>query len=161
MEDRLRVGAQELQLNGMALRTRVIFKVYVAGLYLPQKTQSAQQALAPARKRMLLVLLRDVPAETFSASLVEGLKENTTEAEFGGLKPRVDELVGLMQKIGEAKKGMAIALDHEPGIGTRVLVNDAPLGRAIPGDDFYAALLRIWLGDRPVSPDMKKALLGT
>ena len=160
MEDPIRAGAQELQLNGMALRTRVFFKVYVAGLYLPQKTQSARQALEPARKRMALVLLRDVPAETFSASLVDGMKDNATEAEFARLKPQVDELVALMQRIGEAKKGATIALDYVPGEGTRVLLNGAPQGRPIPGDDFYAALLRIWLGEKPVSDDMKKALLG-
>jgi len=160
MEDRLRLGEQELQLNGMALRSRAFFKVYVAGLYLPQKTQSAQQALAPARKRMALVLLRDVGAETFSSSLVDGIRDNSSEAEFTRLKPQVDELLGVMQKIGEAKKGTAIALDFVPGTGTTVVVNGAPQGRPIPGDDFQAAVLRIWLGDKPVQADVKKALLG-
>jgi hypothetical protein len=27
-------------------------------------------------------------------------------------------------------------------------------------EDFYRALLRIWLGERPVQEDLKKALLG-
>jgi hypothetical protein len=160
MEDRLRLGEHELQLNGMGLRSRAFFKVYVGGLYLPQKTQSAQQALAPARKRMALAMLRDVGADSLSGSLVDGLKENTSEAEFARLKPQVDELVAVMQKIGEAKKGMTIALDFAPGAGTTVLVNGAPQGRSIPGDDFAAALLRIWLGERPVSADLKKSLLG-
>ncbi len=160
MEDRLRVGEQELQLNGMALRTRAFFKVYVAGLYLPQKTNSVQQALAPARKRMALVMLRDVGADSLSGSLVDGVRQNATEAEFARLKPQLDELVALMQKIGEAKKGMTIALDHAPGTGTAVLLNGVPQGRPVAGDDFYAALLRIWLGEQPVSSDMKKALLG-
>jgi len=30
----------------------------------------------------------------------------------------------------------------------------------IEGEDFYRALLRIWLGDKPVQEDLKKALLG-
>ena len=42
LEDRVRVDGQELQLNGLALRTRFIFKVYVAGLYLPAKATTAQ-----------------------------------------------------------------------------------------------------------------------
>ena len=33
-------------------------------------------------------------------------------------------------------------------------------GKAIVGEDFYRALLRIWLGDNPVSGSLKKALLG-
>ncbi len=36
----------------------------------------------------------------------------------------------------------------------------APAGAPIAGEDFYRALLRIWLGDRPVQDDLKKALLG-
>ena len=119
MEEQLRLGSQVLQLNGMALRTRVFFKVYVAGLYLPQKTQDASQALRmPGPKRVSLVLLRDVGADTFVASLVEALKENLSEAEQARLNPQVDELTGLMRKIGEAKKGMAIGLDFAPGAGT-------------------------------------------
>ena len=161
MDDTLRVGASELRLNGMGLRSRVFFKVYVAGLYLPQKTQSAEQALRMAGpKRVSIVMLRDVGAETFVASLVEALKDNLSEPQAAALKPQVDALTGIMQKVGEAKKGMAIGLDFVPGAGTAVLVNGAAQGSPIPGDEFYAALLRIWLGDKPVQEDLKKGFLG-
>jgi hypothetical protein len=39
-------------------------------------------------------------------------------------------------------------------------VNGQPRGKPIPGDDFYRALLRIWLGDKPVDGDLKKGMLG-
>ena len=55
---------------------------------------------------------------------------------------------------------MAIALDWQPASGTALLVNGAPQGKPIAGEDFYRALLRIWLGDKPVQDDLKKALLG-
>jgi hypothetical protein len=42
-----------------------------------------------------------------------------------------------------------------------VVVNGKAQGSAIAGEDFYGALLRIWLGDKPVQDDLKKALLGT
>jgi long-chain acyl-CoA synthetase len=46
LEDRVRVDGQEVQLNGMALRTRYqFFKVYVAGLYLPEKATTAEAAI--------------------------------------------------------------------------------------------------------------------
>jgi len=47
-----------------------------------------------------------------------------------------------------------------PGTGTRVLVDGAPKGKPIAGDDFYRGLLRIWLGDKPVDADLKKGMLG-
>ena len=45
-------------------------------------------------------------------------------------------------------------------MGTRVLVDDVQKGTEFAVDDFYAALLRIWLGNSPVDSDLKDALLG-
>lgn len=161
LDDKARAGAQELQLNGVALRTRFFFKVYVAGLYLPEKTQSAQGALAMrGAKRMTLVMLRDVDADQFSSALLHGMRDANGEAELARLKPQMEELTATIHRIGEAKKGMTIVLDFAPGAGTALLFNGAAEGKPIPGDDFFAALLKVWLGEGPVAEQMKKALLG-
>jgi hypothetical protein len=160
LEDRIRAGGQELQLNGIALRTRAFFKVYVAGLYLQEKVKSADSAFAaPGAKRVSMVMLRDVGGETFATSLADGLRENLSDAELAKLKPQIEELMAAIGRIGEAKKGMSIVLDYAPAGGTTIQVNGAPQGKPIGGEDFFRALLKIWLGDRPVSTDMKKALL--
>ena len=75
------------------------------------------------------------------------------------LPPRIQQLGAIMAQIGEAKKGMAIALDWD-GKATRLIVEGKPAGQPIPGEDFYRALLRIWVGDKPVQDDLKKKLLG-
>jgi hypothetical protein len=72
----------------------------------------------------------------------------------------VKELAGIFAEIKEAKKGMTITLDWT-GSATQLTVNGKPAGKPIAGEDFYRALLRIWLGDKPVQSDLKKALLGT
>jgi hypothetical protein len=41
-----------------------------------------------------------------------------------------------------------------------VLIQGKPTGKPIAGQDFYRALLRVWLGDKPVQDDLKKSLLG-
>ena len=46
------------------------------------------------------------------------------------------------------------------GSEAEVLIAGKPAGRPIEGEDFYRALLRIWLGDKPVQDDLKKSLLG-
>jgi long-chain acyl-CoA synthetase len=51
-----------------------------------------------------------------------------------------------------------VALDYVNG-GTVILLNGAPKA-TIPGDAFNAALTKVWLGDKPVQADLKKALLG-
>jgi len=54
---------------------------------------------------------------------------------------------------------MSIALDWT-GSATQLSIDGKPTGRPIEGEDFYRALLRIWLGDKPVQEDLKRALLG-
>jgi hypothetical protein len=152
---------QKLVLNGAGLRKRAFFQVYVIGLYLPEKKTAAAEVFGlPGAKRVLIHMMRDVDAEQFSGALTDGMKDNLSEAEMKGFEPRIKQLSGIMAGMKEAKKGMRITLDWQPGAGTRVTVEGKPAGAVIPGEDFYRALLRIWLGDKPVQNDLKKSLLG-
>jgi hypothetical protein len=160
LDEKTQVESRELVLNGAGLRKRVIFNVYVIGLYLPEKKSDAASVLAlTGPKRAAIHMLRDVGADTFTEALVDGLRANTSGAEYKVLEPRVQELSATMGQIGEAKKGMKIALDWT-GNATQLVVNGKPAGKPITGEDFYRALLRIWLGDKPVQNDLKKSLLG-
>ncbi len=158
LEDQLQPG--NLILNGAGLRKRLFFKVYAIGLYLPKKTGDAEEAVAsPGPKRVAIHMLRNVGAAEFSEALAEGIRANHSEAEAKALEPRVQALAALMAELQEAKKGMAIALDLK-GNETHLLVDGKARGRPLAGEDFYRALLRIWLGPQPVQDDVKKALLG-
>jgi Chalcone isomerase-like len=159
--DGVQAEGTQLVLNGAGLRRKLFFKVYAMALYLPSKVATAAAAIdAPGPKRISIGMLRDVGAKTFSDALREGIADNHSEAEAGALEPRVKQLEALMDKVGEAKEGMRIALSWLPGKGTELAVNGAPAGDPIPGEDFYRALLRIWLGPHAVQDDLKQALLG-
>jgi chalcone isomerase-like protein len=157
IDERTKVGASELALNGAGLRKRFFLQVYAVGLYVADR--KADPISQPGAKRVAIHMLRDVGAEQFSQALADGIRENHAEAEARVLEPRVKELVATMAEIKEAKKGMSIALDWT-GAATQLMIDGRPAGRPIPGEDFYRALLRIWLGPRPVQDDLKKALLG-
>ena len=157
IDDKTQVGSTELTLTGAGLRKRVFFQVYAIGLYVQDR--KADPIAQPGAKRVAIHMLRDVGAAQFSEALADGIRENHSEAETKALEPRVRELAAVMEEIKEAKKGMTIALDWT-GSGTQVLVNGKAAGNPIGGEDFYRALLRIWLGPRPVQDDVKKALLG-
>jgi hypothetical protein len=160
VEDKTQVESRELVLNGAGLRKRFFLNVYVIALYLPEKKGDAAGVLQLAGpKRAAIHMLRDVGAEQFTESLVDGLRANHSEADFRKLEPRVKELADIMAQVQEAKKGMTLALDWT-GSETRLLVNGKPAGKPIAGEEFYRALLRIWLGDHPVQDDLKRALLG-
>ena len=160
LEERARLEARELVLNGAGLRKRFVFQVYAAGLYLAEKRPDAAAVLAlPGPKRVAIRMLRDVGAQQFTEALVDGLRANLAEAELRALEPRIQQLAATMTAIGEAKKGMAIDLDWT-GSATRLMVDGRIAGSPIAGEDFYRALLRIWLGEKPVQDDLKRALLG-
>lgn len=161
VEPTVQVAATALQLNGAGLRVRVFFKVYVAALYLPQKATDAAAVLAQkGPRRVAITMLRNVDADTFAGALNDGLRANHDAAQLAALKPQIDALNATLKAAGEAKKGDVIHLEFTPGAGTRVVINGQPRGDAMPGDDFFAALLRIWVGDKPVDDGLKKALLG-
>ena len=163
LADRVRVDAQEIQLNGIALRTRYHFvKVYVAGLYLPQRATSAAGAIdAKGAKRIHLTMVREAGAEQFVESIMYGLRANNNEAQVARVKTQTDELMGMIRAIGTAKHGTSIVLDYAPSLdGTTLVVDGKAAGKPMAGEEFFRCLMRIWLGDKPVQEDLKKALLG-
>jgi hypothetical protein len=156
------VGGQTLMLNGAGLRTRAFFKVYAAGLYVPQKSGDAGTLLAQTGpRRVALNMLRNVDGDTFATSLLDGLKANHSEEQLGAIKPQVEQLQAIFKAVGEAKKGDAIQIDWVPDTGTRIVINGQPRGEPIAGAAFFGALLRIWLGDKPADASLKKAMLGS
>jgi len=158
--DRARVDSSELVLNGAGLRTKYFLSIYVAGLYLTEKKASPADILAlTGAKRITMHLMRGVSAKQLTDALELGIRSNTTPAEREALKDRLGELTDIMDAIQTAKKGDLIALDWIPGTGTRIVLNGESRGKVISGEDFYRALLRIWLGDEPAQESLKKALL--
>ncbi len=161
LEDKEKVATAELVLNGAGLRKRAFSQVYAIGLYLTEKKPVASEVIAATGpKRIAIHMLRDVDADQFSGALADGIRYNHPEAEAKKLEPRFKQLAAVMHDVKEAKTGMRITLDWLPGAGTQVTVQGKPAGAPIPGEDFYSALLRIWLGEKPVQLDLKKALLG-
>lgn len=157
IDDKVRVANTELSLTGAGLRRRAFFQVYAIGLYVQDRKADALSQAGP--KRVQIHMLRDVGADSFTEALADGIKANHSEAEVKALEPRMKQLGATIAEIKEAKKGMAIALDWS-GKATQVLVDGKPAGQPIDGEDFYRALLRIWLGDKPVQEDLKRALSG-
>lgn len=158
MPDQVKVGERELVLNGMGLRTKLMFKIYVAGLYLEEKgTDPARVIASPQVKRVVMHFLSAKATKSkMDAAWVEGF-ENNSPAEYGALKARVTEMTGYF---GDMKPGDVIEFTIEPGSGVTAALNGQVKG-TIPGDDFAAALLRVWLGPNPPTEELKQGMLGS
>ncbi|MBC7778478.1 MAG: chalcone isomerase family protein [Proteobacteria bacterium] len=154
-------AAGEMQLNGVALHRLYGFQVYAIGLYLSERSRTAEAAIdSDGPKRIRLDVLREITAAQLSTALSEGIVENHTAAEVEKFKPRMVALDRVMQDIGKVGRGTRIALDWVPKVGTRIVVDGKARGEPIAGEDFYRALMRIWLGARPVSDNLKQGMLG-
>ena len=158
LADKTAVGGQDLVLNGAGIRTRAVFKVYVGSLYVPAKAADLAAVLAKGPRRIQMNLLRDLSADQLVDALNDGMKDNNTAAEMAALKAQQDQLTSIMKAFGEAKEGNVVTLDFVDG-ATVVGFNGAAKG-TIPGAAFNTALTKIWLGDKPVQADLKKAMLG-
>ena len=157
LPDSVLIAGQTLSLNGIALRTKTWFhiKIYVGGLYLPQKADTVPAVLAetgPDRIQMNMIYAAS-PSQ-FKDAWNEGFDGNnpTISPE---LRVRIDKFISYF---GHAKRGDVIIMDYLPGRGTQVSWNGALKG-TIEGQDFHTALLNAFLG--PKLPDeFRNALLG-
>jgi len=160
-DDSVTVAGQELKLNGAGLRKKVIFKVYAAGLYLAEKKTTVADVLgASGPRRVSIIMLRDVTSDEFGKAFMEGLSSNTDKLERTRILPQTMKFGEVFAQIQTLKKGDQMLLDWIPGEGTQCYLNGKKLGELMPEVAFYNAVLRIWLGDKPVDSSLKPALLG-
>lgn len=157
LPDKADVKGQSLVLNGMALRTKFFIKVYVAGLYLPQKERAAAKILAAdAPHRMVMHFLYGVNKDQMCDAWKEGLEQNTPKA-LPEVKKAFASLCTWMEPI---PKGNELTLTYVPGEGTTVEVNGKAKG-TLPGKPTADAILDTWIGPDPApGADFKKGILG-
>lgn len=159
LDDKIQLGTQTLVLNGAGVRTKVVFDIYVAALYLGEKTRKADAVLADAgSKRMALHMLYSLKSSALLEAFKKGIEANHSAAELAALEAPLKKFYAIFDAIPEVNKGDVILLDYLPGIGTKVTVNGIERG-LVEGADAYRALLKIWLGARPVQDDLRKDLL--
>lgn len=155
-------GVPELVLNGAGVRRKlVVAKIYVAALYLAQKKSTSDAVLSDGGpKRVAMhILQEEMTADQLIGALHDGLAANNQPPELAPLEKRIRDLAAMMRQVGRINQGGVILLDYLPDIGTRVTINGVAR-LTIPGEDFNRALMRIWLGDKPVDGRLKVALLG-
>ena len=161
LAEQVQVAEQKLVLNGAGVRSILFFKMYVAGLYLPEKRTSAGAVMnSPGAKRVALhVVTDDAESERFLNGFRKAIQKNHNEQQLAALRERMTAFDRLFEKHPTVRRGDVIMLEWRPGMGAVVALNGVELGR-IQGEDFYRALLSIWLGEKPVSDDLKQGMLG-
>lgn len=156
----IRVAETALQLNGVGLRAVGPIKGYAAGLYLPAKASTEAQVLAQAgAKRLRMHMFYDVGAEEFVKAFLKSVHRNSPDDE-ARLAERVAQFNATVRAMVKLYKRDVVDLDFVPGRGLVLSRNGKPQGSPVAGEDFYAALLRGFIGIKPYDPEMKTGLLG-
>jgi hypothetical protein len=149
-------------LNGAGVRYKAVFKVYSAGLYLPKKATTAEETLTMGgAKRISITMLRDIDSNELGKLFTRGVEDNAPRAEMSKLIPG---LLRMGQIFSDQKKLVAgdnFIFEWVPGTGGVLTVKGKPQGEPFKEPEFYAALLRIWLGPNPADWKLKDALLGS
>jgi Chalcone isomerase-like len=159
VDETAQVGGSELVLNGAGVRTKAIFKVYVAALYLAQKHTNADSVLSDTgNKRVSMHFLRELSAEKFLSAIDEGFTANNSAVDMAAIDTQMKAFQQMIKAIKAVKEGDVILLDYD-SINTTVSLNGKALG-TVEGAAFNQALLRVWLGAKPVDAALKKAMLG-
>jgi flagellar motor switch/type III secretory pathway protein FliN len=162
---RLLVGETELRLNGTGVRSAGWFKGYAAGLYLLERTDTAERAVAlPGPKRLQLRMLFDVPATELSKAVHKGVSRNIApdrpEAERKTLEQQLARTVAQINAVEKVRKGDVVDIDQDPSGALRISVNGTLRGTSPQASALFAALLQAFVGPQPYDERLRAGLLG-
>ena len=151
----LKSGEITLKLNGLGLRKKAMFKVYVAGLYLTSPSKNAETILAPDQaKAICMHFLRDLTKTRLVDAFREGFEANAKDKT--GQRAEFDKMLVL---ITDVKEGETLTFTYVPGRNTTLRIGSKEVGGFV-GKGFSDAVFSIWLGPTPPSEDLKKGVLG-
>jgi hypothetical protein len=150
------VGGRTLLLNGLGLRSEFMVKIYVAGLYLEQKSSDSDAIIKTSTsKRIVMQFIHGVSKDQLVDSFAESLTNNSPDA-TNNLKADTDLLLGALESV---KSGDQMVFTFLPDAGTTFTLN-GHVKLTIADPAFSTAVFSVWLGPRPPTALVKKGLLG-
>jgi len=156
LPDTVQVGGKTLLLNGLGLRKKYLVKVYVAGLYLEQKSSDSDAIIkAEAPKRIVMQFVRGVSKSQIADAFDESFNNNAPDAKKT-LKADIDRLLGALEDVKECDQ---MVFTYLPAKGTTLAINGKDKV-TIAAPAFGPVLLSVWLGPKPPNADLKKGMLG-
>lgn len=157
---KLTFNEKNLVLNGGGIRSKLFFKLYTIGLYLPSKSSDVKALLSS--DEMIAVrfeITSDmINSENMSEAINEGF-DKSTDGNTKVLRTRIDNLLKTFSS-EPIVPGNIFELVYVSGKGTEIYKNGT-LKTTIQGKDFKQAVFGIWLGDNPINGGLKKDLLGS
>lgn len=136
---------------------RMFFKLYDASFYTDAAEITDIDSLFNGENTVLLEFdyLRQIKKSIILESSEKILANNMTPVELASIQERVDQINAKYKTVTEGDRS---ALSYVPGEGTTLWINGEQ-EITIEGNDFARLYFRIWLGERPISKQMRDELL--
>ncbi len=148
-----------LALNGGGIRTKLVFKLYTAGLYLESKSSNANEIISSDKPMAirLVITSNKINSNNMSEAIEDGFTKSTGGENYR-IQDKIDKLISTFSK-DAIEVGDIFDLVYVPGKGVQAYKNGT-LKSTSTTLDFKQALFGIWLSDNPVQSGLKKGLLG-
>ena len=147
----------KLHLNGTAIRSKWGFNVYVVALYLTQQNKSADAIMLNRDpKRVHITMLHGVSEKRFVGTIEKCIDMNFSKEEKEKYASNLKAFMACFHGGTSLKKFSTIDIDYIPGKGMEVSVDQEKF-KLIPDDNFYHAILRLWIG-KPLQASLKTGL---
>lgn len=148
-----------LVLNGAGVRNRFFMDVYIAGLYLREKSRDATDIVAADEPMTIKLHIVSglITRERMQSSIEDGF-ERSTAGNTAALRSQIDALKNAFSD--EIAPGDVFDLAYVPGKGLEISRNGTLATTVAGGPTFKRALFAIWLSERAVQPSLRRALLG-
>lgn len=157
LPERLAQDGQELALNGAGVRKKFFFDLYVASLYLQEKSGDPEQVIAADAP--MAIRLDIVSDKINSANMTEATLEGFEKSTGGNAQPLQEKINQFLAAFAEEiHKGDRFTLLYTPEEGVKAYKN-GNLKTTITDLAFKRALFGIWLGHEPAQRSLKRDLL--
>ncbi len=147
-----------LHFNGAGIRSKFVFKVYLAMFYLENPNKDRQAVISDSGAKQLIMhfLYKKVGKDDLVEAWNEGFNNNGSPDQLETLKSEIEQFNAMFDTV---KAGDRVVLDYIPEKGTVVSIRGEQKG-TIAGKPFNDLMLSIWLGDKPVGEKLRANLLG-
>lgn len=153
----IKVGSNEIVLNGEGSRSKAFISIYESGLYLVSPSSNAAAILDA--EQLMAIRIRITSSFVSRSSLVSSLEEGLKKSTGGNATKIANETQAFMKCLkDEVKKNDLYDFLYVPNKGMYIVKNGKIQG-TVPGLAFKKAFFGIWLSDQPVDKSLRTALL--
>lgn len=157
LPDDLTLGSSELILNGAGVRSKFFVHVYVAALYLGEKSSDAEAVIAADEPMNIRVVITSdlITGDRFADSAMDGFVRST-HGDLSEIQNEVDVMIKTFRT--SLQNDDVFDLNYLPDVGVEIYRNGEKK-EVVPGLAFKKAMFGIWLSDDPVQNRLRDDML--